>query len=313
MFFESSLVRVSLLAALVAGSVVSGVVEAAARPRPFSVNGFSWPTREHFITRGRCATTDLTDEQRVEVGRLLRSFRAAQKKSGVQGEETVTIDVHFHVITNAAGEGDAADDQLAAQVQVLNDAFAGTGGGARTRFQFRMVSVNRIANDAWFTMGPDTDAETEAKKALRVGSAKDLNVYVAKPGQGLLGWATFPSWFAGSPEMDGVVILNGSLPGGSAAPYDKGQTLTHEVGHWLGLYHTFQGGCSVTGDEVDDTPAESSPAFGCPEGRDTCTSSAEVDPIHNFMDYTDDACMDQFSAGQDARMDSLFTTYRAGK
>jgi hypothetical protein len=217
------------------------------------------------------------------------------------------INVYFHVITSTTGAGDLTDQMIAAQISVLNDAFAPWG------WSFNLVSTDRTANNAWYGMAPNTAAEAQAKAALRQGSADDLNIYSANPGGGLLGWATFPWSYASNPKEDGVVVLHSSLPGGTAAPYNLGDTATHEVGHWMGLYHTFQGGCNKKrGDFVADTAPEKEPAFGCPVGRDTCRAEG-LDPIHNFMDYTDDACMDHFTAGQDARMDAQFTAYRLGK
>jgi hypothetical protein len=220
-----------------------------------------------------------------------------------------TINVYWHVIRAGATleKGNIPMSQITSQIAVLNAAYASTG------WQFNLVSIDRTKNRPWFRMTPGSAAEQQAKTALHKGTADDLNIYSAGIGQGLLGWATFPWEYAGAPSMDGVVVLFSSLPGGTAVPYNEGDTATHEVGHWIGLYHTFQGGCSGAGDGVSDTPQEASPAFGCPTGRDSCPGKPGLDPITNFMDYTDDSCMFQFTAGQDARMDSMFTTYRFGK
>jgi hypothetical protein len=209
------------------------------------------------------------------------------------------------VITDGSN-GEIRSSDISAQMRVLDNAYA------PWQWSFQLAGTDYTNNAEWFN--DCYSNERAMKEALHQGSADDLNIYTCVPGP-YLGYARFPSSYSSQPEMDGVVLLYSSLPRGGEPNYDEGDTATHEVGHWFGLYHTFQGGCSKNGDYVDDTPAERSPAFECPIGRDTCTGAKNpgLDPIENFMDYTFDSCMFQFTSGQDARMDEMFSIYRSGK
>jgi hypothetical protein len=149
------------------------------------------------------------------------------------------------------------------------------------------------------------------KRALYEGDATTLNVYITILGRDLLGFAYRPKDYnRGRGFMDGVVIHTWSMPGAHVGQYSEGDTLVHETGHWLGLEHTFAGACGARGDFVDDTPKEQSPSWICEENRDTCRAPG-FDPIHNFMDYSPDPCMNQFTPGQAARMSDSWLHWRA--
>ena len=265
----------------------------------------------------QCGTKEPTEREKRLIennSRRLREMRvAADPSAGVERTAgSVVIDVYFHVITNRKNAGNISEATIRNQIAVLNDAYTGRTGGAGTPFTFNLVSIDRTQNDQWFGAVIGSRAERQMKNALHQGTAADLNFYSNGMGQRLLGWATFPWDYAGAPTMDGIVCHYATLPGGSYSPYNLGDTATHEVGHWLGLYHTFQGGCTVTNDEVADTNAQASSTSGCPVGRDSCQidGPGRLDPIENFMDYSTDSCMYLFTVGQAVRMDEKHLVYR---
>lgn len=264
----------------------------------------------------RCGTVHPTKLVSDALDKQVRSFKKAKADRGQDAERaagSVTVPVWVHVIRKGTGvsNGDITDKMIDDQIAVLNASYSSGTGGADTPFRFVKAGVTRTTNATWYT-GCYGASESAMKSATRVGGAETLNMWTCSPSGGILGYATFPWSYNSAPSKDGVVILHSSMPGGSATPYNLGDTATHEVGHWLGLYHTFQGGCAGQGDSVSDTPAERSPAYGCPIGRNSCSGKKYPgnDPIRNFMDYTDDSCMYEFTAGQAARADSMDDLYR---
>ncbi len=238
----------------------------------------------------------------------------------------VTIPVVVHVIYNTATQN-VSDAQVQAQLDVLNKDFAKTnadaslipaafaGAAAATNVRFTLAkrdpsgaATNGIIHKS--TRVKSWSSNDAVKQSKRGGddawdTSKYLNIWVCDLGNGLLGYAQFPG---GSASTDGVVVLYSSLPGGTAVPYDKGRTATHEVGHWLNLRHIW-GDASCGNDLVSDTPTQQTSNYGCPTfPKVTCSNGPDGDMFMNYMDYTDDACMYMFSNGQSSRMDALFAS-----
>jgi Pregnancy-associated plasma protein-A len=252
------------------------------------------------------------DSREPDLGEVHEDLPASAKGRG-NGRFKATVPVYFHVVTDGA-IGALTDEQIDAQMDVLNNTFAGGEGGAATGFTFELTGVTHTDNADWFYAKPGGDPENSMKQTLHEGGNDALNLYSTTAGA-YLGWAYLPSIVTkpGHAHLDGVVMDWESVPGASttyAGRYDLGKTATHEVGHWLDLEHTFFGGCNAKGDFVDDTPAQKVPTGGCPEGKDTCREPG-LDPIHNYMDYSYDSCYSEFTAGQVQRMRDAWLFYRA--
>ena len=312
--------RESALAVLTGAAVVSALAPAAASraatPADFECDPFalgSSPLSGARVSEEAAAAGIAEPNVQAAYERALaREERPARRRARATGP--IRIPVYIHVIQENATVGEVPAERITDQIEILNDSFdGGAVGGAGAGVVFDLINTDVTINAAWTPMEYGDPGEVQMKTALREGGARALNLYILDLST-LLGWATFPYQYAGNPEMDGVVVLNESLPGGSAAPYNLGDTAPHEAGHWLGLFHTFQGGCTPPGDLVADTPFEAAPYFGpCnpPAAPDTCAQPGD-DPVENFMDYSDDACMDEFTSGQVDRVHDLTGQFRNG-
>ncbi|KAG9601129.1 hypothetical protein KCU77_g282, partial [Aureobasidium melanogenum] len=227
----------------------------------------------------------------------------------------IIVDVAFHIVTTAAKAGTITQKMVDDQLATMNRAYKASN------VQFNRIATTFTVNDAW-AVGAGNDA-TAMKTALRNGTYSTHNIYFMTDLTGsILGTCSLPSDIGpGTPNpstyiTDGCMIQANTMPGGNIYGFNLGMTAVHETGHWMGLLHTFEGySCTGSGDFIADTPMQSTSTDGCPSKppKDSCPTVAGVDAIHNYMDYSDDACYTDFTLDQNKRMSNMWATYRVGR
>jgi len=293
-----------------------------------------------------CGSDELRD-QNLQQNPQLRAIEEASERRYVDyinnipgspsGRVVKTIPVVVHVVQSSAVV--LLDDaEIQSQIDVLNEDYrkmAGTNGdgsGVDTEYEFCLASIdpngcptpgiNRLVNPA--QAFHDRNDPFSLKSLIQWDPNKYLNVWVPRTIEGnnglgsVIGYATFPSGMLLQPELDGIVV-HSEFFGRNSSPQYLGRTTTHEVGHWLGLFHPFQGGCSgataatcaSSGDRVCDTPQSAAANFNCPNNNSCTDTPTDLpDMIENYMEYSDGTCQDMFTQGQKDRMDFHVQNFR---
>jgi hypothetical protein len=329
---------ITLLAALIYPTLSSPDATAqisAAAPAPaFAIDGRSFQTWQDYTSSSYFAENGKRCGKPATVIDYSRApdpsdctFSLTNPTSDYDTVDIYEIPIVVHIIQHTNGDGVISDAMVNSQMDVLNEDFlalAGTPGapGYNVGIQFVLADtdpsgqpttgITRDTNDTWFNDGGSY------WNTLAWDTANYMNVYT-NSASGNLGYVPdLPQGGIAGSNADRVVVLWSSFGRNApiGPPFDQGRTLTHEVGHYLGLEHTFSGGCAsgsppgcyTSGDLICDTNSEQSSASGCPGGQTSCGS---LDPIDNYMDYSDDTCMEVFTNEQSHRMRCSLLGYRA--
>ena len=285
-------------------------------------------------------------EKAAKLQKRMEQFNSLQKENsakGIKNNEHYIIPVVFHIIHEGGAENISLT-QIEDQMRILNEDFARLNpdttntpaifaqNAGDTNIEFRLAKID--------PNGDCTQGVTRTYSSLTVGARNNvkeliqwdptryMNVWVVKtieqfdPDGGIvLGFAQFPNQLFSDPETDGIVIRHDYCGSIETASSNRGRTLTHEAGHWLNLRHIW-GDEDCGNDNIDDTPTGQEPNYGICTGNfpynvGVCSSSpgqtitqSSGEMFMNYMDYSDDFCMNMFSLGQGERMRSAINTYR---
>jgi PKD repeat protein len=262
-----------------------------------------------------------------EISRLVTETDKSYKTGAVR-----IIPVVFHII-HQYGEENISKAQILDQMRVLNEDFRRMNADTvNTRAEFKARSVDTEIEFKLARKDPQggcTDGITrtystltdggdnEVKNLIRWDYRKYMNIWIVKKigreaaGSGIiLGYATFP--YSTNSSNDGIVMISSRVGTiGTSSKFNAGRTLTHEVGHWIGLYHPFEGGCggscNSTGDRICDTPPVIASSNGCPKNNNSCNNDNpdELDMVENYLDYSNGNCQNAFTAGQKAVINAV--------
>lgn len=283
-----------------------------------------------FPTQRSCASNDVLQEQlrdnpslqqRLDdIETFTRRFIQNPEYNRLLAGGTIEIPVVVNVLYRTNAEN-ISQNQIQSQIDALNKDYGGTNsdlsqtpsiftsvqaGNVGVTFVLDKVVRKKTSKRSWGT----NDAMKKSSKGGidPTSSTTKLNLWVCNLGGGILGYAQFPG---GSSATDGVVVDNNAMgtTGTATAPFNKGRTATHEIGHWMNLRHIW-GDATCGNDQVSDTPIATGANFGCPSFPDnsTCGGTTHAMMTMNYMDYSDDACMYMFTAGQKARMLAVFAS-----
>jgi hypothetical protein len=284
-------------------------------------------SNEPAATERRCSSYDVLEMQLKEdpslaqrmqaIEEFTRRFEQDQTAYRLLPNGTIEIPVVFNVLYRTAAQN-VSQAQLQSQIDVLNEDFAAANadynltstynsvksGNIGVTFVLDAVNRRQTTKSSWST---NNAMKKSAQGIAPTSPTIKLNIWVCNMGGGILGYAQFPG---GSSATDGVVLDDNATgrTGTAAAPFNKGRTATHEVGHWLNLRHIW-GDATCGNDQVGDTPTHNTANYGCPAaGHLSTCSGTPVEMTMNYMDYTDDACMYMFSLGQKSRMLAVFAS-----